>query len=489
MVDTKQIRSRFAPSPTGLLHVGGARTALFTYLWVRHFNEEKGGFVLRIDDTDNVRNQDQFLVSQYEDLCWLGLVPDESPFVGGKYSPYKQSERLNIYLKVINKLLKNEKAYYCFCSPEELEEEKKVFLANSKRPNYQYSRKCLKLSPCEIRANLKEQKKHVIRLKIDREREYKFVDLVRGEVKFSGRELEDCVLYRGLNQLPLYNYATVVDDYYMKISHVVRSEEHLANTPKQLVIYEALEWAPPQFAHVSMILNKEGKKLSKREAAGGEFQYIRQLREKGYLPEAIINYLLLLGWHPGNSEELFTLEEATKLFDSKGLHRRGATYDLDKLRWYNNQYIQKMSPEDFYEHSSNFLQKKYSLTEHDQEKIKSISELFRAQLHCFEELIELTSFFFEDLNNQQIEVDERSKKNLSLIRDILSRVKGDDWEQAKLEKLFEEAMKEHSLKKKEFYHPLRLAISGKDRGPNLVAVVRLLGKQKVLERVDRYLNK
>ncbi|CAJ0890165.1 10201_t:CDS:2 [Entrophospora sp. SA101] len=257
----KNVKTRFAPSPTGELHIGGARTALFNYLLAQQNS---------------------------------GLKPDESIFQVGEYGPYQQTQRLDIYYKYINKLLKEKKVYYCFCSPEELTREKEEYIRENKRSNYQYSRKCLQLSENEIESFLQTQKPYVLRLKIPPTRSYFFRDLVRGEVKFAGKDIEDFVICRS-NGTPLLNFVVVIDDYCMKISHVLRGEEHLSNTSKQLVLYEA------------------------------------QLRSKGYLPPAIVNYLLFLGWHPGSTQEFFTLAEAIKQFNLKGLNASGAVYDLEKL--------------------------------------------------------------------------------------------------------------------------------------------------------------
>jgi len=260
-MEKKIVRARFAPSPTGELHIGGARTALFNYLLAK---QNSGQFILRTEDTDTQRNQEEFVDSVYQDLLWLGIKPDESVFQVGEYGPYRQTQRLEIYNKYIQKLLAERKAYYCFCSPEELACEKETFIKINQRGNYQYSRKCLNLSEKETQNFLRQQFPYVIRLKVSRERSYGFSDVVRGEVAFRGQDIEDFVLFRQ-NGIPNYNFACVIDDHLMKISHVLRGEEHLSNTGKQLVLYEALEWNSPLFGHISIILNKEKKKLSKRD--------------------------------------------------------------------------------------------------------------------------------------------------------------------------------------------------------------------------------
>ena len=249
------VRTRFAPSPTGELHIGGARTVLFNYLLAK---QNKGQFILRIEDTDTKRNQEEFVNSLYEDLLWLGLKPDESIFQEGNYGPYRQTQRLEIYQKYINKLIQEKKVYYCFCSPEELIQEKENYIKREGKSNYQYSRKCLQLNEEEINHSSSKKSPYVLRLKVSQEKNYFFHDLVRGEISFQGKDIEDFILFRQ-NGIPNYNFACVIDDYLMKISHVLRGEEHLSNTGKQLVLYEALEWKPPLFGHISIILNKEKK--------------------------------------------------------------------------------------------------------------------------------------------------------------------------------------------------------------------------------------
>ena len=439
--------------------------------------------MLRIEDTDTKRNQEAFVNSLYEDLLWMGIKPDESIFQGGEYGPYRQTQRLGIYQKYIAKLLTEKKAYYCFCPPEELVHEKEQFIKENKRSNYQYSRKCLNLSETEVQFFLHEKKPYVVRLKVPHERNFFFHDLVRGEVNFKGKDIEDFVLFRQ-NGIPNYNFACVIDDHLMKISHVLRGEEHLSNTGKQLVLYEALGWTPPLFGHISIILNKERKKLSKRDKETSQWQLISQLREKGYLPQAIVNYLLLLGWHPGTTQEIFNLSEAEKEFNLEGLHARGAVYDLEKLNWYNNYYIQKLEENEFAEYSWQALKKKYHLEKEKKELVKQISLLFRPQLNYFQELINLTDYFFQR-PILKVEVRENESSWLKELQKELSQL--EKWEVENIKSVLKSVCTSSQAPKKEFYLLVRNVLTGKEKGPELPQIIYLLGKEEMEGRFIKIL--
>jgi len=473
----KLVRTRFAPSPTGELHIGGARTALFSYLWAK---SNQGQFILRVEDTDLERNREEFVNNLYQDLLWLGIKPDESVFQLGNYGPYQQTQRLDIYRKYIEQLLLKKKVYFCFCSPEELAQEKEEYIKTKQKRNYQYSRKCLNLSENEIQSFFKEKKPYVIRLKIPQAQNYFFRDLVRGEINFQSKDIEDFVLFRQ-NGIPNYNFACVVDDYLMKISHVLRGEEHLSNTGKQLALYEALEWTPPLFGHISIILNQERKKLSKRDKETSQWQLINQLREKGYLPQAITNYLLLLGWHPGTTQEIFNFSEAKEEFKLEGLHARGAVYDLEKLNWYNNYYIQKLAENEFAEYSWQVLKKKYKLSVEKKEWVFQISLLFRPQLNYFQELVNLTDYFFQQPNQQSFV--KNQSNHLWLEKLVKKLEKTEEWELEKIKDLLRESFADVREKKKEIFLSLRSALTGKEKGPELPKVIFLLGKDKTIERL------
>ncbi|RHZ37550.1 glutamate--tRNA ligase [endosymbiont GvMRE of Glomus versiforme] len=465
-------RTRFAPSPTGELHIGGARTALFNYLLAK---KNQGKFILRVEDTDQERNKEEFVDNLYEDLLWLGIKPDESVFRNGDYGPYRQTQRLDIYRKYIEKLLIEKKAYYCFCSPEELAQEREQFIRENKRGNYQYSRKCLQLSEKEIQSFLSQQTPYVLRLKVPQERNYSFTDLVRGAVNFQGKDIEDFVLFRQ-NGIPNFNFACVVDDYLMKISHVLRGEEHLSNTGKQLVLYEAFGLNPPLFSHISIILNKEKKKLSKRDQTTSEFQMICQLRQKGYLPQAIVNYLLFLGWHPGKgiTQEIFDLKEAIENFNLKGLHSQGAVFTLKKLNWYNNYYIRQLEEKEFEKWSWKVLQKEYQLAEEKKEWVKKIAFLLRPQLNYFQELINLSRYFFQEPLQIDLDLPPSQLEKLKEAKELLITLK--DWK--------EESIRQALQTVKDLFPLMRRKLTGQKSGPELPKIIYLLEKEEVLKRLS-----
>ena len=335
MSTASKVRVRFAPSPTGHLHVGNARTALFNWLFAR----QKGGvMVLRIEDTDVERSEERFEGQLLDDLKWLGLDWDEGPDVGGPFAPYRQSDRLNFYREQAERLLSEGKAYLCFCSQEDLERERAYALAHQQPPNY--SGKCRLLDPAESQRRRANGEAAAIRLRIP-EHPIRFHDIVRGTVEFSHEEISDPIIVRSTG-MPVYNYVVVVDDAMMDITHVIRGDDHLSNTPKQVALYEALGWPVPEFAHLSTILGKDRERLSKRHGATS----IANFREMGVLPEALMNYLALLGWAPsGGIREIFTPEELKKEFSLKRVTPSPAVFDMEKLYWLNRHYIKQGPPE------------------------------------------------------------------------------------------------------------------------------------------------
>ena len=311
MLDPKNIRVRYAPSPTGFLHIGGARSALFNYLFAK---KNKGQFIIRIEDTDIERNVEGGEVSQIRDLKWLGIIPDESPLEPNpKYAPYRQMERLSTYQKYAQQLLKQGHAYECYCSEEELERSREEQLARGIAAP-QYNRRCLHLTKEDKNNFVSQGRKPVIRIKLEDHLTIAFEDMVRGPVSFNNDDIGDWVLIKS-NGIPTYNFAVVIDDYSMDITHVFRGEEHLSNTPKQIQVYRYLKFPMPQFGHMTIIVNENGKKLSKRDAS--IIQFMSQYRDMGYLPEAIFNFILLLGWSPEGTQEIFTKDQAIAAFDSK----------------------------------------------------------------------------------------------------------------------------------------------------------------------------
>ena len=349
----KRVRVRYAPSPTGHLHIGNARTALFNYLFAKHHG---GDFILRIEDTDIERNVEGGEESQLEYLEWLNIMPDEAPHLPNpKYAPYRQMERLDIYNVYVEELLEAKHAYKCYCTSVELEADYEAQKAAG-HPSTRYSRKCLHLSADEIAENEAAEKPFMVRLRVPDAETYTFKDMIRGEVTFESKDIGDWVI-RKSNGIPTYNFAVVIDDHLMDITHVFRGEEHLSNTPRQMMVFRMLDWETPTFGHMTLIVNSEGKKLSKRD--NSIMQFMSQYREAGFLPDAMVNFMSLLGWSPGNEEEIFSHDRLIEIFDENRLSKSPSMFDKDKLMWMNNRYIQVLSPEDYQALVVPFVKAKY----------------------------------------------------------------------------------------------------------------------------------
>lgn len=490
MIRNLTIRTRFAPSPTGNLHIGGARTALFNFLFAK---KNKGQFILRIEDTDLKRSKEEFVESLNKDLDWLKLQPDESSFIshdeltnkGKYYGPYKQSERKTIYKKHIDELLTKRKAYFCFCSEEDLRVEKEKFLSNNKRKNYQYSQKCLFLTKKNIKERLQKSTNYLVRFLVNKDEEYGFKDLLRGNITIKGEDLEDFVIYRS-DQTPLYNLAAVIDDHLMNITHVIRGEDHITNTHKQIALYKAFDWKSPNFVHLAVILNKEKQKLSKRDLESDQFQQIEQLRKEGYLPEAITNYLLFLGWNPKTTQEFFTLEESINFFNIEGLQPSGAVFDINKLNWYNKHYIKKMSINSFEKFSTEFVNQNcnWVLNKVDCDKLKKTFLLFKTQINCFQDLIPLTrSLFIEP-----IELKTNKEEERIILKTLLEKFEETveaEWTEEKIKEILEKVI--ICKKKKEVYPLLREILIQKKQGLGLSTIIYCLEKKTVIKRLIRSL--
>ena len=330
---TSKIRVRYAPSPTGDLHIGNARTALFNYLYARHYG---GDFIIRIEDTDTKRNTAQGEESQLRNLEWLGMDWDEAPNKPGQYGPYRQSERAHIYQPLIDQLLAEDKAYKCYMTEEELEAEREAQKERGEMPHY--AGQHAHLSPEEIAAFEAEGRQPVVRFRVPEGVTYEFNDLVKGKVHFESKNISGDWVIQKRDGMPTYNFAVAVDDHYMEISHVLRGDDHIANTPKQMMIYDAFGWSAPEFGHMTLIVNAEtNKKLSKRD--GSILQFIEQYRNLGYLPEAMFNFIALLGWSPKGEDEIFNQDQLIEIFDVDRLSTSPASFDQKKLEWINNTYM------------------------------------------------------------------------------------------------------------------------------------------------------
>lgn len=402
---SNEVRVRYAPSPTGHLHIGNARTALFNYLFARN---QGGKFIIRIEDTDKKRNIAGGEESQLKYLKWLGMDWDESVDVGGEYGPYRQSERNDIYQTYYNQLLENGHAYKCYCTEAEIAAEREEQTERGETP--QYSGKCRHLT-AEERAKLEsEGREPSIRIIVPEGKTYTFEDMVKGTVSFESEGMGDWVIIKK-DGTPTYNFAVTVDDYLMKISHVLRGDDHISNTPKQLMVYEALGWEPPIFGHMTLIVNESRKKLSKRDES--IIQFIEQYEELGYLPEALFNFITLLGWSPTGEEELYSKEDFIEIFDANRLSKSPALFDTNKLTWMNNQYMKKIEVDRVLELSMPHLVKagvlSESLTDEEHEWARGLVSLLQEKMSFGAEIVELSDMFFKE----EAEYEEDAKEVLT----------------------------------------------------------------------------
>jgi nondiscriminating glutamyl-tRNA synthetase len=481
----KEIRVRFAPSPTGPLHIGGARSALFNFLLAKKLG---GKFILRIEDTDRERSSRESEVNIYESLKWLGMNWDEGPDVGGAYGPYRQMERLDIYQEYTQKLLAEGKAYYCYCSEEELEKERQEALAQGGSP--QYSGKCRLLSAEGREKYEAEGRKPVVRFRVPEDKEIVINDLVRGEVVFQSEEVGDFIIVKS-DGIPTYNYAVVIDDALMQISHVIRAEEHLSNTPRQILLYEALGFEKPQFAHISLILGKDRSKMSKRHGATSVVQY----KEEGYLPEAVVNFLALLGWAPEGEEEIFSLEELIKEFSLERVAKNPAVFDMEKLRWINGMYLRESSVEKLTELALPYLIKAGYVAEkpspEEQKWVKLVMTALQERLSTIKEVTEQAKTFVgEEVaieNEEAAAVLEQETFPLVIrtFRDKLAVL--EEITPQTVQALLKSIMKELKLKGQFVYMPIRVALTGQQHGPDLFLIIEILGKDLALRRIERML--
>ncbi len=485
----KKIRVRFAPSPTGYLHVGGARSALYNYLFARN---QGGEFILRIEDTDVARSTEESLKMVMSDLKWLGLNWDEGPQSDGQteigsYGPYKQSERLDIYLDVAEELLKIGKAYYCFMTDEELEIQRQKFIAEGKNPHVSSPYENWDLE--KAKQELKSGRPGVVRFKSQHlKKDYILNDLVRGEVRFPSDMVGDFVLLRS-DGMPVYNFCCVVDDHLMKISHVLRAEEHLPNTLRQMMIYEAMSWEFPLFGHISLVLDEDRQKMSKRRGATSCFQF----KEEGYLPEALLNFVTLLGWSHPEQKEIFSLEETIQLFNVNRLHPSGAVFDRVKLKWMNSQYLRALSNEDLWKKTEPFLKAaNLKLPYEDKQWAFSSIAVFKTYM---ETLVDGVTFYTA-LDDSKFEIKpeasevlawEPTKVVLSEWAELLKVHVGESFTEAEFLKIQEVVKVKTGAKGKNLFQPIRVAVIGQPHGTELKILVPLMTKTSLLKRASQVL--
>ncbi len=475
-----RIRTRFAPSPTGYMHVGNLRTALYAYLIAKH---EDGDFILRIEDTDQERLVEGAVDIIYNTLKETGLSHDEGPDVGGPVGPYIQSERKDIYLEYAKKLVEKGEAYYCFCSKDRLDMLKENAEA-LKRP-FKYDKHCAHLSKEEIEENLAKGIPYVIRQNNPTTGTTTFVDVIYGKISVDNSELEDMILIKS-DGLPTYNFANVVDDHLMGITHVVRGNEYLSSSPKYNRLYEAFEWDVPVYVHCPPIMKDQHNKLSKRngDASFGD------LLEKGYLKEAVLNYIALLGWNDGSNEEIFTLEELIKKFDYKDISKSPAIFDNAKLKWMNGEYIRKLSLDEFHE----LAMEQYKKVLHKDFDFKFISELLHTrcellndipeQIDFLEELPEYTTDLY--VHKKMKSTVETSLENLEKVLPVLESIDEKDWTMDNIHDKVFELIKSLEIKNGQMLWPIRTALSGKSFTPGgAFEIAILIGKEESLKRMHK----
>ncbi len=477
MADT--VRVRFAPSPTGYLHVGGARSALFNYLFARKTN---GTFILRIEDTDQSRFVESALKEIYESLRWLGLQWDEGPEVGGDFGPYVQSLRRDIYQEHAQKLLESGHAYRCFCTPERIaelraEQEKAKQLSG-------YDRKCRSLSDDEIKRHLDAGTPHVIRLKIPSGRKVIFTDKIRGSIEYSSDVLDDLVLIK-TDGYPTYHMANVVDDHLMQITHVLRGDEWIASTPRHILLYEAFGWNPPEFAHLPIILSPDGGKLSKRKGAAS----VMDFKRAGFLPEALFNFLALLGWSPGDEREKMTMQELIDAFSLENVSPKSSVFDEQKLEWMNGLYMaEKNSLDILPECKSLWIEKNIPVTSFSDSYLEKVISLMKVRSKRITDIIDTTHYFFGDPTSydEKAATKQFTAEAAQLLQSILDSLAGiDALNASSVESCFKSLAESKSISTGKLIHPTRLAISGTSVGPGLYEMMELLGKETVVRRLEK----
>ncbi|MBR2214084.1 MAG: glutamate--tRNA ligase [Eubacterium sp.] len=474
-----KVRTRFAPSPTGKMHVGNLRTALYEFLIAKHAD---GDFVLRIEDTDRERYVEGAVDIIYRTLAETGLVHDEGPDKDGGYGPYIQSERQasGLYLEYAKKLIESGHAYYCFCDKERLESLKTTVSDDGKEITV-YDKHCLSLTPEEIQANLDAGKPYVIRINMPTEGTTTFNDDLYGEITVENKELDDMILIKS-DGYPTYNFANVVDDHLQEITHVVRGNEYISSSPKYQRLYEAFGWDVPKYVHLPLITDEEHKKLSKRS---GHSSY-EELVEQGFLPEAIVNYIALLGWSPEDNREIFTLDELIQNFDYLKINKSPSVFDINKLKWMNGEYIKAMDNEKFYEMALPYVKE---VIKKDLD-LNMIMDMVKTRIELFPEIPEMIDFF-EDMPDYDIEMythkkmKTNSENSLEVLEELLPILEGtDDYSVDGLHDLVFEYIAKKECKNGQALWPLRTAVSGKQMTPaGAFEIMNVIGKDETLNRI------
>ncbi|MBE5808010.1 MAG: glutamate--tRNA ligase [Clostridiales bacterium] len=477
-MSSMEVRTRFAPSPTGYMHLGNLRTALYTYLYARR---NHGKFILRIEDTDQEREVPGAVELIYTSLKTAGLTHDEGPDVGGPCGPYVQSERKKMYMPYAKQLIESGHAYYCFCTKERLDEARAE--AEKKGETFKYDKHCLHLSKEEIQQKLDAGVPYVIRQNVPTTGKAGFDDVIYGHVEVDCDTLDDNVLIKA-DGLPTYNFANVIDDHTMGITHVMRGNEYLSSAPKYNLLYEAFGWKPPVYVHLTPVMANAQRKLSKRK---GDPSF-EDLLNQGYLTEAIINYMVLLGWSPRGEREFFTLKELEEVFDLEGLSKSPSIFDTVKLNWFNAEYIRKLSPEEFLEKATPWLEKALDPKKFD---FARLGQLLQARTEVFNQIPGMVDFLAEmpeyelDLyvNKKQKSTLESAKAALAFVKPVLEGI--DSWTEEDLHDVVMAAIPESGMKNGQVLWPMRIAISGRMSTPGgAFEIACLLGKEETIRRIE-----
>lgn len=470
-------RTRYAPSPTGFMHIGNLRTAIFEYLVAK---QDKGDFILRIEDTDQERQVEGAIDFIYDTLSLCKFEIDEGPNNPGKYGPYIQSERKALYKEYAEKLVEMGHAYYCFCTAEELDDQRKI--ADEKKVPFLYDGRCSKLSKEEIEEKLKSGIPYVIRQKMPKEGVTEVNDLTHGIIKIENKVLEDQILLKS-DGFPTYNFANVIDDHLMEITHVIRGHEYLDQTAKYNLLYDAFGWEKPTYIHVAMVLGEDGQKLSKRN---GDASFM-DLYNEGYLPSAIVNYLVLLGWSPTDNQEIFTMEELIEKFDAKRISTSSSRYDIKKLRWMNSNYIKKMSDEDYLTFVKKYIDPKYNFSNKDEDWINTLLLIYKDHISYGKEINEDIELFLNETLEPNEECDEFMKEEtvpntINVFKNEISSI--EEWNIENISKAIDNTKINAGVKGKMLYMPIRIKTTGVMHGPELPISLYLLGKETVIKRLS-----
>ena len=477
MEKDRKIRVRYAPSPTGKLHIGGARAALFNYLFAK---KNDGVFVLRIEDTDLERSKKEFEDDIFESLLCLGLKWDEGPNGSGEFGPYRQSERTDIYRKYIQAMLDSDKAYRCFCSPEDLEAQRQYQMGRGESPRY--TGNCSKISKEESDRLDREGKSSVIRLRVE-SKKVGFNDLIRGEIEVDSDTIGDIVIAKD-PETPLYNLAVVIDDYEMRITHVIRGEDHISNTPKQILIAEALDLPSPIFAHLPLVLGPDKSKMSKRHGSVSVIEY----REKGYLPEAMINFMAFLGWNPKTEKEIYSIDSLINDFSVENVQKSGAVFNIKKLESINSHYIKNKGIEELTKLIAPYLINSGLISpDYDKDYLEEVIELHQTRLKTLSEISEMADFFFKeeiDYDKELLRWKEMGDEDLISVLDKLEEllINIDSWTKEEIEKIVM-PIAEKRDNRGEILWPLRAALTGKRASAGPFEVAEVLGKERSVKRI------